>query len=192
MTIRIRKRVNRWTVVLMALTLAAVGIAVVSLNKPLPNYLVAKRELIPGEPITSEDVEMLALDLGILENKYLQEIPSNLVVRSTVPAGELIPLTRVGDQLAENQTAIRLSPATKPAASVVAGALVSVWQVIEIEGQFVPQQLVAAAEVAAVDYAEGLLAEEIPEIELLVGKDQAMLVITALAAESDVFVLPLP
>ncbi len=192
MTIRIRKRVNRWTVVLMALTLAAVGIAVVSLNKPLPNYLVAKRELIPGEPITSEDVEILALDLGILENKYLQEIPSNLVVRSTVPAGELIPLTRVGDQLAENQTAIRLSPATKPAASVVAGALVSVWQVIEIEGQFVPQQLVAAAEVAAVDYAEGLLAEEIPEIELLVGKDQAMLVITALAAESDVFVLPLP
>jgi hypothetical protein len=176
----------------MALTLAAVGIAVVSLNKPLPNYLVAKRELIPGEPITSEDVEILALDLGILENKYLQEIPSNLVVRSTVPAGELIPLTRVGDQLAENQTAIRLSPATKPAASVVAGALVSVWQVIEIEGQFVPQQLVAAAEVAAVDYAEGLLAEEIPEIELLVGKDQAMLVITALAAESDVFVLPLP
>ncbi len=192
MTIRIRKRVNRWTVVLMALTLAAVGIAVVSLNKPLPNYLVAKRELIPGEPITSEDVEILALDLGILENKYLQEIPSNLAVRSTVPAGELIPLTRVGDQLAENQTAIRLSPATKPAASVVAGALVSVWQVIEIEGQFVPQQLVAAAEVAAVDYAEGLLAEEIPEIELLVGKDQAMLVITALAAESDVFVLPLP
>jgi hypothetical protein len=73
---------------------------------------------------------------------------------------------------------------------VVAGTLVSVWQVVEVEGQFQPQQLVATAEVAAVQYGEGLFSEEIPEVELLVGREQAMLVITALAADFDVFVLP--
>jgi hypothetical protein len=50
--------------------------------------------------------------------------------------------------------------------------------------------LVARAEVAAVEYGEGLFSEEIPEVELLLGKEQAMLVITALAADFDIYVLP--
>lgn len=190
MNMRIRKRISNWTIAIFVLGLAAAVVAVMTLNKPLPTYLVAKRELIPGEPITSQEVELLALDLGILQSKYVQEISSDLALRSTVPAGELIPVSRVGAKLAENQTAVRIMPATKPAAAVVAGAYVSVWQVVEKEGEFVPEQLVATAEVAAVIYGDGFLAEDIPEIELLVGKEQAMLIITALAADFDVFVLP--
>lgn len=191
MSIRIRKRVSPWTVTIFILSLVAALVVVLTLNKPLPTFLVAKRALAPGELITAQDVDLQNLDLGPLESNYLKEIPSDLAVRSAVAAGELIPVSRVGKQLTENQTAIRLLPATKPAASVVAGTLVSVWQVVEIEGEFQPQQIVAIAEVAAVQYGEGLFSEEIPEVELLLGKEQAMLVITALSANFDVFVLPL-
>lgn len=190
MSMRIRKSISPWTVAIFILSLAALAVIVITLNKPLPTYLVAKRALVPGEQITAQDVDFLNLDLGPLESNYLREIPADLAVRSAVPAGELIPVSRLGTQLSENQTAIRILPATKPASSVVAGTLVSVWQVVEVEGQFQPQQLVATAEVAAVQYGEGLFSEEIPEVELLVGKEQAMLVITALAADFDVFVLP--
>lgn len=190
MSMRIRKSISPWTVAIFILSLAALAVIVITLNKPLPTYLVAKRALVPGEQITAQDVDFLNLDLGPLENNYLREIPADLAVRSAVPAGELIPVSRLGTQLSENQTAIRILPATKPASSVVAGTLVSVWQVVEVEGQFQPQQLVATAEVAAVQYGEGLFSEEIPEVELLVGREQAMLVITALAADFDVFVLP--
>ena len=190
MSMRIRKSISPWTVAIFILSLAALAVIVITLNKPLPTYLVAKRALVPGEQLTAQDVDFLNLDLGPLEGNYLREIPADLAVRSAVPAGELIPVSRLGTQLSENQTAIRILPATKPASSVVAGTLVSVWQVVEVEGQFQPQQLVATAEVAAVQYGEGLFSEEIPEVELLVGREQAMLVITALAADFDVFVLP--
>jgi hypothetical protein len=190
MSMRIRKSISPWTFAIFILSLAALAVIVITLNKPLPTYLVAKRALVPGEQLTAQDVDFLNLDLGPLESNYLREIPADLAVRSAVPAGELIPVSRLGTQLSENQTAIRILPATKPASSVVAGTLVSVWQVVEVEGQFQPQQLVATAEVAAVQYGEGLFSEEIPEVELLVGREQAMLVITALAADFDVFVLP--
>jgi hypothetical protein len=190
MSMRIRKSISPWTVAIFILSLIALAVVVVTLNKPLPTYLVAKRALAPGEQITEQDVDFLNLNLGPLESNYLREIPADLAVRSAVPAGELIPVSRLATQLSENQTAIRILPATKPASSVVAGTLVSVWQVIEVEGQFQPQQLVATAEVAAIHYGEGLFSEDIPEVELLVGREQAMLVITALAADFDVFVLP--
>lgn len=191
MSMRIKKRVNPWTVAIFILSLAAVAVMVFALNKPLPTYLIAKRDLLPGELISAQDVEQLNLDLGPLAASYITELPDDLAVRSAIPQGELIPLSRLGTQLAQNQTAIRLLPATKPAAAVLAGSLVSVWQVVEVEGEFQPQQLVAIAEVAAIEYGEGLFSEDVPEIELLLGKEQAMLVITALAADYDVFVLPL-
>ena len=171
--------------------MAAVAVMVFALNKPLPTYLIAKRDLLPGELISAQDVEQLNLDLGPLAASYIKELPDDSAVRSAIPQGELIPLSRLGTQLAQNQTAIRLLPATKPAAAVLAGSLVSVWQVVEVEGEFQPQQLVAIAEVAAIEYGEGFFSEDVPEIELLLGKEQAMLVITALAADYDVFVLPL-
>lgn len=174
----------------MFLAIASVGIAVISLNKPLPTYLVAKRDLVPGQSIQTTDLDMVELDLGSLAALYAKEIPAGTALTSAVPKGELIPVSRFGRELAENQTAIRLVPSIKPSAAVVLGSFVSIWQVVEVEGLFQPEQLVARAEVASVEFGEGLFAEDVPEIEILLSKEQAMLLITALAADFDVFVLP--
>ena len=190
MTIRIRRRISPWTIGFVAMAIASSVLFILALNKPLPTYLVAKRDLSPGEQISLGDVELVALDLGPLADKYAIGVTDSMSSRSAIPAGELLPLSRLGSAMPENQTAIRLVPSTKPSALVNGGAYVSVWQVVEGESGFEPQQLVARAEVAAVEYGEGLFSEEIPEVELLLGKEQAMLVITALAADFDIYVLP--
>lgn len=190
MTIRIRRRVSPWTIGFVAMAIASAVLFILALNKPLPTYLVAKRDIAPGEQISLGDVEIVALDLGPLADKYAIGVTESMSSRSAIPAGELLPLSRLGSAMPENQTAIRLVPSTKPSALVTGGAYVSVWQVVEGESGFEPQQLVARAEVAAVEYGEGLFSEEIPEVELLLGKEQAMLVITALAADFDIYVLP--
>ena len=190
MTIRIRRRISPWTIGFVAMAIASSVLFILALNKPLPTYLVAKRDLSPGEQISLGDVELVALDLGPLADKYAIGVTESMSSRSAIPAGELLPLSRLGSAMPENQTAIRLVPSTKPSALVNGGAYVSVWQVVEGESGFEPQQLVARAEVAAVEYGEGLFSEEIPEVELLLGKEQAMLVITALAADFDIYVLP--
>jgi hypothetical protein len=172
------------------MAIASSVLFILALNKPLPTYLVAKRDISPGEQISLGDVELVALDLGPLADKYAIGVTDSMSSRSAIPAGELLPLSRLGSAMPENQTAIRLVPSTKPSALVNGGAYVSVWQVVEGESGFEPQQLVARAEVAAVEYGEGLFSEEIPEVELLLGKEQAMLVITALAADFDIYVLP--
>ena len=190
MTIRIRRRISPWTIGFVAMAIASSVLFILALNKPLPTYLVAKRDISPGEQISLGDVELVALDLGPLADKYAIGVTDSMSSRSAIPVGELLPLSRLGSAMPENQTAIRLVPSTKPSALVNGGAYVSVWQVVEGESGFEPQQLVARAEVAAVEYGEGLFSEEIPEVELLLGKEQAMLVITALAADFDIYVLP--
>jgi hypothetical protein len=72
------------------------------------------------------------------------------------------------------------------------GSWVSIWQVIEQDEKYQPELLVERAEVSAIAYGEGLFADELPEVEVILSADQATLLITALAAKFEVFVLPLP
>jgi hypothetical protein len=152
--------------------------------------MVAKREIAVGETILQSDFELVPLDLGPLASKYLAEVPEDLQAISQIPAGELVPISRLRSQLLENQTSVRVIPSIQPSASVKAGSLVSIWQVIELEDEFLPQLLVERAEVSTVEFGEGLFADELPQVELLLSSEQAKLLITALAADYEVFVLP--
>lgn len=190
MSIRIRRRISPWGIFLVLAGLLVAVALVFSLNKPLPTYMVAKREIAVGEKILQSDFELVPLDLGPLASKYLAEVPEDLQAISQIPAGELVPISRLGSQLLENQTSVRVIPSIQPSANVKAGSLVSIWQVIEIEDEFLPQLLVERAEVSTVEFGEGLFADELPQVELLLSSEQAKLLITALAADYEVFVLP--
>jgi hypothetical protein len=185
-----RKRISSWTLLLIGLGSLLAAVLVLSVNKPLPTYLVAKSNLTAGQELVDADFEIVNLYLGPLADKYLSRIQANTSVISQIPAGELVPLSRIGRELLPNQTSVRIVPSTKPASNVAAGSWVSIWQVVEIEDKFEPQLLVESAEVLAVEYSEGLFADEIPEVEILLGSEQATLLITALAAKHEVFVLP--
>ncbi len=191
MSIRIRRRISGWLILTLVVVSASGLFLVLSINKPLPIYLVAKRDLAAGEALDSSDFLEVPMDLGPVAEKYLSSVSPRLQLLSQIPAGELIPVSRLGIDFAENQTGVRLIPSTKPASSVKPGSWVSIWQVVEQEEKYLPQLLVERAEVSAVEYGEGLLADQLPEVEVVLSTGQATLLITALAAKYEVFVLPL-
>lgn len=191
MSIRIRRRMSGWLLLTLVVVSASGLFLVLSINKPLPSYLVAKRDLAAGEALDSSDFLEVPMDLGPVAEKYLSSVSPRLQLLSQIPAGELIPVSRLGIDFAENQTGVRLIPSTKPASSVKPGSWVSIWQVVEQEDKYLPQLLVERAEVSAVEYGEGLLADQLPEVEVVLSTGQATLLITALAAKYEVFVLPL-
>lgn len=191
MSIRIRRRISGW-LILTLLVLSCSGLILFySLNKPLPTYLVAKRDLVPGELLDSADFESVPIDLGPVAEKYLSSVSPNLQLLSQIPAGELVPISRLGIDFSENQTAVRMIPSSKPSSNVKPGSWVSIWKVLEQDDQYLPVLLVERAQVSAVEYGEGLFADQLPEVEVVLGSDQATLLITALAAKHEVFVLPL-
>jgi hypothetical protein len=109
-----------------------------------------------------------------------------------VREGELISKADLTFETNQELTSIRFIPKLKPSDQVIPGALVSVWKVIETEDGQQVQQLVETAEVLDLVYGEGLFAAEYPELELRVSWEQSALLLQAVTAESDIYVLPLP
>lgn len=189
---RLRARPSN-TVILIAgsfLVLVLVGIA--GLNRPLPSYLIAAGNLGAGTVLTSELVRSESLDLGSIAQGYATN--SDLDGQSLllpVASGELIPRRALGEALANGQTSIRVIPDLKPASQVTPGSRVSIWQVVELEDDFEPQLLVASSLVSDIFLGDGLFAGELPEVELILSRGEAALVLTAITSESAIYLLPL-
>lgn len=189
---RLRARPSN-TVILIAgsfLVLLLVGIA--GLNRPLPSYLIAAGNLGAGTVLTSELVRSESLDLGSIAQGYATNSDlDGKALLLPVASGELIPLRALGEALANGQTSIRVIPDLKPASQVTPGSRVSIWQVVELDDDFEPQLLVASSLVSDIFLGDGLFAGELPEVELILSRGEAALVLTAITSESAIYLLPL-
>lgn len=191
---RLRARPANWVLLLIGSSLVLGGLLFASAIKPLPSYLVASSTISTGTLISDADVVVAEIDLGTLSEAYVtaDTATDGLSVTAVIGQGELIPLRLIGTGLRPNQTAIRFVPNLKPADSIVAGSVVSVWQVTETDDGFVPQRIVSVSEVLAIEFGDGLFAEDAPDVELLLNLDQSTLVLAAVAARYPIYVLPLP
>ena len=191
---RLRARPANWVLLLISSSLVLGGLVFASAIKPLPSYLVASSAISTGTLISDADTVVAEIDLGSLSEAYVTADTAidGLSVTAVIGKGELIPLRLIGTGLRPNQTAIRFVPNLKPADSIVAGSAVSVWQVTETEEGFVPQRIVSVSEVLALEFGDGLFAEDAPDVELLLNLDQSTLVLAAVAARYPIYVLPLP
>ena len=189
---RLRARPSN-TVILVAgsfLVLVLVGIA--GLNRPLPTYLIASSQLGVGTVLQSELVRLESLDLGSLAESYATETDldgQSLLI--PIASGELIPRRALGKSMAIGQTSIRIVPDLKPASQITPGSRVSIWQVVELEDGFEPQLLVASSLVSDILFAEGLFAGELPEIELILSRGEAAMVLRAVTSEAAIYLLPI-
>lgn len=191
---RLRARPANWVLLLISSLLVLGGLVFASAIKPLPSYLVASSAISTGTLVSDADTVVAEINLGSLSEAYVTADTAidGLSVTAVIGKGELIPLRLIGTGLRPNQTAIRFVPNLKPADSIVAGSVVSVWQVTETEDGFVPQRIVSVSEVLAIEFGDGLFAEDAPDVELLLNLDQSTLVLAAVAARYPIYVLPLP
>lgn len=191
---RLRARPANWVLLLISSSLVLGGLVVASAMKPLPSYLVASSTISTGTLLSEADAVVVQLDLGVYSEAYVAAGTSieGLSATAVIGQGELIPLRLIGRGLRPDQTALRFVPDLKPAQSIVPGSVVSVWQVTETEEGFMPQRIVSVSEVLAIEFGDGLFAEDAPDVELLLNLDQSTLVLAAVAAGYPIYVLPLP
>jgi hypothetical protein len=181
-----------WLLIVMMVMLGVFGWF--SLNKPLPEYLVARGEVSAGTVLQLESFELVPLNLGVVSGKYLsvEDYDPALQVIDTIAAGELIPLSNLTSEIPQGQTAIRIVPALEVPQSVVPGSWVSIWRVVEQDEQFTTELLVPRSKVVSIIAPEGLFANSIPQVELLIDTNASILVMQSITAENDIYLLPLP
>ena len=181
-----------WMVIVMGVTLSLV--AWLSLNRPLPEYLVAKGEIPAGAELQLSDFELVPLNLGPLENKYLDvtDFEMNLQVIDTISSGELLPFSNVAMDIPAAQTSIRLTPSLEVPQNVMPGSWVSIWRVVESDEEFSTELLVPRSKVVSVIQPDGLFANNVAQVELLLDVNLSTLVMQSITAENDIYLLPLP
>lgn len=194
MALRFGRRIPNWMLLVAGSTLVAGALGVAALTKPVPEYLVAASALKPGAPISPNDLKAVPLDLGEVDVAYVlaEDLPPGVGVARVVRQGELLSRVDLTFELDEELTSIRFIPKLKPSIQVKPGSQVSVWKVVETETGQEVQQLVARAEVLDLVFGEGLFAAEFPEVEIRVSWEQSALLLQAVTAESDIYLLPLP
>jgi hypothetical protein len=193
MALRFGRRIPNWILLVAGSTLLATALGIAALTKPVPEYLVAAGVLKPGAPLSSADVKPVPLDLGETADVYVLavDLPPGVGVSRVVRQGELLSKADLTFELDQELTSIRFIPKLKPSVQVKPGTQVSVWKVVETEAGQEVQQLVARAEVLDLLYGEGLFAAEFPEVEIRVSWEQSALLLQAVTAESDIYLLPL-
>lgn len=189
---RLRARPSNTVLLIIGSFIILVLVAIAGLNRPLPTYLIAATNLTPGISLSSDLVRTEGLDLGSISQNYATtaDLDGHFLVLP-IPSGELIPMRALGQELGFGKTSLRVTPGLKPASQITPGARVQIWQVVETEIGFESQLLVPSSLVTDLVYGDGLFAAEIPEVELIVSKEQAQLVLQAVTAKYALYLLPL-
>ena len=158
----------------------------------------AAATLAPGDAVGSSALTVVRARVDPGLDAYLpadQDLPPDLVALRTVAAGELVPLSAVGDARALERKPVGLpAPGALPA-GLVKGAQVDVWVSAPGEGgePEPPEQLAAAAEVAEVSTAAGAFgAEQGATVQVLLPEAELRLALAALAADAEVALVLVP
>lgn len=198
-----RLRKPRWKdprlIVGIVLVVASVlmGAVLVSRLSETTSVLVARSAIVPGDAISAEDLETVELRLGEQTDHYVgtpEAIPEGAVALRTIRAGELVPLSAIG-QSAE----VPLRPVVIPvdaavAESVVPGAMVELWHTAPAAEEGADAQaglLVPDAVVRRIDEGSSLGMQEM-SVEVLVPSDSVDEVLEVLSQDERLDVIGIP
>lgn len=179
--------------VLIAGSIAAVWVVVAAARQTAP-ALVSGRTIVAGEQIARDDLAVVDISLGQLETAYLApgELEPGAVARRTIPQGELVARSAVGDAGGTRTTTVAFAVDGHVPSAVVAGDAVEVWVARRTEpgGFSRPRVLVADASVLSVSRSEAVMGGSATALELVVERGEVAAVLGALADESRLSIVP--
>ena len=190
----LRKRISNLTLILMTVAVGMVVAGLITLNRPVPEYLVARSTLIPGERLGIESFEFKRLDLGSVGDAYLnvRDAPDFFYLDEMVLAGELVPNQKVLLAPSPGLTTIVLSPSIPVSQKMTAGSWVQIWRTSPAAQGSVGELLVTRSQVVEVIRDSSFICETGSNVEVLVSQSQAALLLESLASELNVYVLVAP
>ncbi|MCK2036366.1 hypothetical protein KZC51_09475 [Microbacterium sp. SSW1-49] len=181
-------------IALIVLSISGVWLIVSSSDRTAP-ALQATRTITQGEALVSGDFQVVEVGLGPLGDDYVtpQDLAPGRVAARTVVAGELIPVSAVGDADDNRTTTIVVESATAVPDEVMAGAVVELWHAPPREdGRTfdVPRILVADVIVRDVREPDGVLAQSGVAVEVVIDRADVADVLGAVTGGSALSVVP--
>lgn len=186
----LQKRVSGW----MVLTLVgAVGLVIVgafALTKPLPEYLIAKGSVLPGEELRPEAFEPRRMDLGSLSGMYLkpEDLQEDLVFSEVILSGELIPKRMLVGGV-QSHTSIVLRPSLPVSSQIEPGSWVQIWRTVSTPDGFIGEQLIPFSQVISISDDGSLISDQSAEVEVSISQEQAGILLPAISSENAIFLL---
>lgn len=156
----------------------------------------ARTALSEGERVHASDFDARSVRLDSVREKYLiqGEIPRNgFVVTRAVSAGELVPISAVGDVAGETSASVVVSVGSELAQSVSSGSVVDLWSAHKTEERVfgAPSVLVESATVVRVIVKAGMVTDRSQHsVELLVPRSKTGDVLKAIANSDALSLIP--
>lgn len=172
--------------VLVAASIAAV-VGIVAANDDGEDVLVAPRLVTAGEVITPGDFDVRRVSLGAEGHGYLRpnDVPSaGVVVIRTIGAGELVPLSAVGDTRGTHATTVVVALSTAVGATVRPGDSLDLWSAPALDaGRFGAPVVIAsdAQLVRSIDDEAIVSTAAAGQVELLIARRDVARILHALA-----------
>lgn len=182
-------------VVLIAASIAGVWLIVTAARQTTPVFAAA-HTIVPGEAVAADDLRVVEVALGQTGEAYAAPAtlqPGMIAVR-TVEAGELVPLSAVGDPARAATTTIGLRSAGDVPAAVTTGTVVEVWAAPQVErGEYdTPRILVASATVVTVTRDDSMMGTAGTALELVIDRTDVAATLAAVADGARLSVVPTP
>lgn len=178
---------------LVVASIVGVWLVVAAARQTSPVFAAA-RTIAPGEAIGAEDLRVVDVALGSLEETYVAptELTADTVATRTIHAGELVPSEALGAAGVVRTTTVVVRSATDVPASVDTGATVEVWSApLDPEGiRQEPRILVADATVADVARDESMMGGGAASVELVIPREDVADVLAAISGEAALSVVP--
>jgi len=157
--------------ILLASSVGVVAFTIAS-NNHTDEYLVAARDLPAGSPVSSADMKIAMVNLGLGAEHYLRkdELPGGSYVLGPLRAGQLVAKSALASAIIDERVPVVVNSAMGLSSGVVAGASVDVWVTPAEKDQVVgePYVLVLAAEVARLFEDNEMFSEKNSQVELWV------------------------
>ncbi|MGM1017725.1 MAG: hypothetical protein ACQEW8_09335 [Actinomycetota bacterium] len=175
--------------------LSMVGVwLVVTTSSQTTAVLQMTRTIVPGETITTDDVQPVEVNLGTVTG-YLEpgELDDDLIAVETLNTGELVPTGGVADSSEGRTTTIVLESTVRVPTGVSTGSVVELWHapaLADDDGYDRPRILVADAVVAVLRDAEGMLAQGGSSVEVVVDRSDVAEVLAAIADGAALSIVP--
>jgi Flp pilus assembly protein CpaB len=187
----LRRRISTWSLLTIVAALGLVVAAALALNKPLPEYLVAKVDLQPGQKISTTQLEARAINLGEAGSAYLtlRDFDEGYVATDFVSKGELLLIRQLSMTQSTDWTTVVLEPSLEISPSIAPGSWVQIWRTIESSEGFLSERLVDRSQVVSIRQGDSLVSSSGSQIEVKVSEEQSAIILQTMSAEQDIYVL---
>ena len=187
----LRKRISSWSLLSIVAAAGLIVAAALALNKPIPEYLVARSDLQPGQKISITQLSARPINLGETGSAYLtfSDFNKGYVATDFISRGELLPRRQLSLTQSPGMTTIVLTPSLEVSPSIEPGSWVQIWRTIESSEGFLSERLVDRSQVVSLRQGESLVSSSESQIEVSVSEEQSAIILQTMSAEQDIFVL---